>query len=663
MGRPQPQPQPNGTRLARTPIPGTQTQSQVLRHPPSTQTHSTVGHLKTQIEDLEKQLNSARGEASFVRSELNKITRKHDEELETLHKQHAEELLVQKEITRNAQRKENAAATELEFAKRDLREDFNKAHRKQATTPKKANRSFRVGDGFEDSELGLSPSKSQGRCKSTGSVAFPVAMAERTPSKAKRKRPIFDSPMKPLDMEIDEDLLMDDNSGRVLENSSKHEPQDTENAALVRDQIRLLLNHRGTHDGLGTFEILAKYKFPSDPEVPLANKYLHKLIGMEASEDSTSFLADFCTFTIHLWNKCLEDEYYDPVSDLLGLIAFALQLDIEVIPRIFSNFLAVAQNTSVLILSPRFHAKGAGGIDLSDEHHSRLAKHIDVGRIVSVMHFIGLACASAPLDAQTQSNVIIREFWSRVHPDLIFKGLVYWQPAQDYDAILRLLQTAALPDTICTTTGDTKSLTPTQVADLLIDRLTQHLGSRPPWARESRALQYQHMAGVLATLSAFATSPFCLGRLCAHPRAIPRLVLVLSSCLDDLYDIDMMLLPLSLEQDGEGRSGSSGDEEERVPTVDGIISHLMLLLHAVITNLPTDVLSDLKPRLDMIPGTWERYLAALARLEFAEEDLILERGVGSRTLELAHELLDLVVTPNMELRDQILALLDYEGQE
>jgi hypothetical protein len=36
----------------------------------------------------------------------------------------------------------------------------------------------------------------------------------------------------------------------------------------------------------------------------------------------------------------------------------------------------------------------------------------------------------------------------------------------------------------------------------------------------------------------------------------------------------------------------------------------------------------------------------LARLTFAEEDLVLEAGIDSRTVELAHELLEMAVTPD-----------------
>jgi hypothetical protein len=36
----------------------------------------------------------------------------------------------------------------------------------------------------------------------------------------------------------------------------------------------------------------------------------------------------------------------------------------------------------------------------------------------------------------------------------------------------------------------------------------------------------------------------------------------------------------------------------------------------------------------------------LARLNFAEEDLVLEAGIDAETVELAHELLELAVTPD-----------------
>jgi hypothetical protein len=45
-------------------------------------------------------------------------------------------------------------------------------------------------------------------------------------------------------------------------------------------------------------------------------------------------------------------------------------------------------------------------------------------------------------------------------------------------------------------------------------------------------------------------------------------------------------------------------------------------------------------------GGSHRYLITLARLAFAEEDLVLEAGISARTVELAHDLLELAVTPD-----------------
>ncbi|KAJ2891982.1 hypothetical protein MKZ38_010464 [Zalerion maritima] len=671
--------QPIGTQFTRPPLPGSQApiHASHFQHPlprstfapdasqdpPSATQNNMVEALKNRIRALEADLNSARGEISIVRSKHNKSKQDHDQDLQQLKKFHADQLARQEEIARMAQRAEETAATELEFARRDLREGVSRAQRKDVT-PKKSARSFGVGDGFNDSDLAPSPSKSLGRFRNVGSVALPIALAERTPSKAKRKRPAADSPLKPLELE-DGDVIMGENSQPKSLSQNAAQPSISQ-SKFSHDHIKMLLEHRTARNRLGTFEVMSKYSLPDKPDMPFTNIYLHKIPEMGDPSDPLSLLSDFALFTLELWNDCLAQQYYEPVMDLLSLVTFTLHLNLDVVPRILCVFLPVAQNTCLTIVIPRFEASEP--IELEDEYHTKLSQYIDVGRIVSVLHFAALACASAPLDT---TNPVLHQFWCLVEPKLVVYGLSPKQPFQDYLAIVRLVQTSALPGSIgpiSTTTPADPKATPEAVADLLIERLTSHLRLRQSWGK-TLVERYRFTLTILHALTAFSASPFGLSRFLSPPRALARLVCLVCAYVDELYQSDV---PLQLalkdmnlpEYDGDDDS----DDMERPPvgshaqpTVYDVISSAMLLLHTVITNPKVDVISQLKPRLETISASWERYLITLARLEFAEEDLILERGIDSRTLDLAHDLLDHLVTPNPELGEQIVALFGDDG--
>jgi hypothetical protein len=70
------------------------------------------------------------------------------------------------------------------------------------------------------------------------------------------------------------------------------------------------------------------------------------------------------------------------------------------------------------------------------------------------------------------------------------------------------------------------------------------------------------------------------------------------------------------------------------------------LIHALVTGPHTSNLANINQKLSMSHGGSQRYLLALGRLVFVEEDLVMESGIGEDTVEAAHELLELQVTPD-----------------
>jgi hypothetical protein len=185
-----------------------------------------VSDLQKQIDDLireqerlRQEVNSKTGEIAIVRSKQEQKSKEYERQLDALKKVNADEVAQQKKAAEAARNAERNAATELEFAKRDLAEESEKYRalrrvkekaqkqgEEQVTTPKK-NKNLPYRDGFDDDEIQvISPSKWQGRKSNPG-----------TPSKGanKRKRKGVESPIAALDVLQEAEPAVD--NGKLLE--------------------------------------------------------------------------------------------------------------------------------------------------------------------------------------------------------------------------------------------------------------------------------------------------------------------------------------------------------------------------------------------------------------------------------------------------------------
>lgn len=196
------------------PVPSRYQASQQPPRPTGPTSHELAA-LQAQILDLQARLNTKDGEIQIVRSRLDKSRQDHERELQALKKQTVEQIAKHERAIEAAKVAERTASTELEFTRRDLREELDRVKRKDApATPKKnaAAKSWGIADGFEDVEMAGSPSKGQ-RGRTVGAVANamvePSARMARTPTKGKRKRQAIDSPINTLETHSEEAIVVD----------------------------------------------------------------------------------------------------------------------------------------------------------------------------------------------------------------------------------------------------------------------------------------------------------------------------------------------------------------------------------------------------------------------------------------------------------------------
>lgn len=658
---------------------------------------------------LENDLNSARGEVSIVRSKHDKSVAAHDAEVARLKKQNAEALAKQERLVETALHAEKAAATELQFTRQDLREELQRSKKQRTesvqsgtSTPRKnkANGKKNVADGFDDVEVLPSPSKGLGGAKGKSKMV-PLALGERTPTKGKRKRPAVDSPVTAL--EVEDDVVMVDAAAGVSQAQVDTPGTVLRPSALPYDLLRLVLDHGAIHGQPLTFDLLARYSYPSDPEQSFAGMIFQKIPSLGDPRDPVRLLIDFCEMIIDLWDQCLREKYYEPIYDLVALITFILQLNtISVAPYITSTLIPVAQTTIYLLAVPRFESENGDLSTNPDPTIEHLSLNIDTEGVLQLMYLAALGCVDSylldpvnPLNLGPERDPPQRLFWKLMQIDFVLAMLSHKQPRDEFLAMLSLLCVSCLPATIGPITDD-PARDPTFVADSLVERVSKIMHQPMLWvttptstskSSSSTALPYGHRACVvrlasLRALMAFAQSPLGAKQLALSDTAIPRLVNVLCGAIDALYDMDVPMdlfkLPSPAPEANTGPSAAvqknaateadamqidppEADTNEAVddppsppseidptptPLLYTLISSIILLLHTLVTDPATSEYTDMRAKLSTSHGASQKYLLTLSRLNFAEEDLVLEAGIDPATCDRANDLLDLAITPD-----------------
>jgi hypothetical protein len=400
----------------------------------------------------------------------------------------------------------------------------------------------------------------------------------------------------------------------------------------------LALDHAAYHDQSTSFDVLSRFAFPSEPNVSLATIIFQRLPMMGNPHRPLQLLVDFAEQIISLWRRCLEEAYWDPVMYLISLVSFTFQLNItSVAPFVIPNLTIVCQTTMRSLAEWR-HKLPEGDL-LQNEEYSFLEQHIDTAQILSLLYSSALSCVTWIMDANSAYEPQIMLFWRLMSLDSVMLLLTPGQKPEDVVAMLDLLATSSLPDSIGPITEDADA---DSVAKNVIERVCAKLTETPRCAAtpsEKRAIR----SAALKTMIAFSKHPFGASQLAVHNNAFPRLVTCLSDAIDDLYDqpIPSTILP------------QPDDEAEQQPAPPSasadlykVIAQCVNLMHFLVTDPATANKVETSQKLSVYFASSHRHMIALARLTFAEEDGVVEAGIDSEVVELAHEMLELAVTPD-----------------
>lgn len=206
--------------------------------------------------------------------------------------------------------------------------------------------------------------------------------------------------------------------------------------------------------------------------------------------------------------------------------------------------------------------------------------------------------------------------------DFVLVMLSPTHPTPDFEMMLRLLSTSVFKESFGAIVAEASQAS--QVMDNILDRLTYTLFDVPPLPHTSEKMGIDVLSKlrvkVLQLLTGMTRSPFASRAMAMHPHAIGRLVSLISDEVDDLYDYK-----------------SRHEESSLTITLSTRLLYHLLTAH--------DALIDIQKKLAVIRGGSQKYLLALSRLNFSEDDLLVEAGLGSDVAGWALELLEGFVTP------------------
>lgn len=346
-------------------------------------------------------------------------------------------------------------------------------------------------------------------------------------------------------------------------------------------------------------------------------------------------LVDFAEHIISLWTRCVEEQFWEPVKYLVSLISFTFDLHtISVAPLVITNLAPIAQATIVTLAEGRRRAPDDN--PSNGDVYSFLEEHIDTTQILSLLYTSAMACATTHSETESGFEYTAIGFWRLMSLDLVLLLLTPRQRLSDIVGMLDLLASSSLPASIGPVSEEVE---PAVIARAVVERvsakLTEHHSRSAATPQQRRRVRL----AALRTLIAFARCPFGAWQLASHDNALPRLVTCLSASIDDLYDQPIPSIVPAPPSLGLPEATASSD-------LYRIISQSVLLIHRLVTDPGTSNVADVSQKLSMAHGGSQRYLLALGRLTFAEEDLVIEAGIDGEVVEAAHELLEMAVTPD-----------------
>ncbi|KAI9663165.1 MAG: hypothetical protein M1821_008213 [Bathelium mastoideum] len=614
------------------------------------------------VEEAKASALSKAGEIAIVRSNHEKASKEYERRLAVIQQLHAEETEKQRRELDVAKKDREKVETTNKFLEHDLAQEAERARQSRRTLkdrpvnvpyPSASNRQSPAAtpkrgkiapfrDGFDDDEvLVVSPSKAKQKSK----PGTPKATG-------KRKRPVENSPIQPLDIDGPPEPV----PGPV-QTGNDHLPTASFDVPLrpaPEDQrfqfLQRVMNHRPSDDHPRTFEALAHYSFPSKQDSTLASQLSENLASQVYLTAATGFPLKFCRILTILWRQCIDEKLYAPIYLLIDLLHTILLIEpMSLAPDLIKDAVPVIIATVDLVALPIAKAALDPLYNLPEDH-AILKGKIDVSACLSVLLTISQNSSLFPPS--------ISSFWQQMEFEFVLLLLHKAQPLAHILLMLQLIATSPLETSfgaICGEATSTNQEKQTQQETALLDRLTsllidtpQKQGQQPYSKPDILNLRLQ----VLDVLFALSITRHGTASLARHRYAIGRLIRFLHDAVTNLYFLfpPPVLSQPSLSAPPRDDNDDTGHSNDHLTNPHSLTSRSInlttRLLHHLLLPSPfnPNPPSPIRDKIAVIHGGGHKFATALSRLAFSEQ-LVLEAGVEEATVDAAHAILDAVLSP------------------
>lgn len=260
---------------------------------------------------------------------------------------------------------------------------------------------------------------------------------------------------------------------------------------------------------------------------------------------------------------------------------------------------------------------------------STAVEEVDVDHILSMTHSMAMI-ASASADTN-------RTFWQEMEFDFLLMMLNVPQQLPHIQLVLQMVGASVLADSFGVISRQPEKQTTLEMHT--IDRLTNLLFEKPRAPSDEPPYEDVELAALnietVRTLNAIAITKRGSSALAQNRTAVGRLFRFLHIQVTALYDLPPSSFVIV---GGKPTLEPSAIHKSATALINMTIRLLYHLLHD-----HADLI-NIREKLAVIPGGPHKFLVALTRLAFSEE-LVLEAGLDEEAVDAAHEILDLVLTP------------------
>jgi hypothetical protein len=587
---------------------------------------------RREADDLKGKLQTKAGEADTLRRRHDADSRQYERRITDQQQLHMSELAKMRAEIERLRREKEQAQTDSMFNQHDMRE-VGQAQRTRrpmpsrpkakttattspAGTPKRAQKTRGpLGDGFDDDDdvVMASPSKLRDMQKTA------------TPRQAgKRKRTVTDQSPIPLPA-----LQLSEPRSRPKEKEPETSGEPAIDLALLQhfreDDRRFTLLHRllsrpSSSGDDRILEALTQHAFPTQPLKKLSS-IVYDAMAAAIASDVHELALRICHIMLDLWQRCLEERYYDPLYLILDALHFILSCEpVETAVQVAEKATPLITASVDLVSVPVSNATKLGGKAVSGLYtlaQRDITAKIDVLDCLELLYLFATSCiCSADKDA-------LARLWQSITSGFPLMLLNKEFPQPQIKLMLRILSTSALSTSLGPMAAEDENQA--NIEDALINRLTNIFteipkpipdparNSPPDAATESEVWELRLL--VLMVLTQFSIPEQGCTRLAQNPICIGRLIKYLDYSINALY-----------------RQPLSSTQDQKIESVNAT----MKLIHHIVTSNPG---FDIKSKLVNTLGGQHAYLVALTRLAFSE-GLVLEAGIEDAVVDMAHSILD-----------------------